>query len=314
MSRLTTPLISIVVPVFNEAAGITYFHNQLTKTLEKIPGYDFQIIYCDDGSRDDSRTKLTEIANTNQNVQLIALSKNFGKEYALTALLKHATGDAIISLDADGQHPLELIEKFIKTWQAGSQVVIGVRNRSRKTSSLFYGLFNRVSGESLLDGGTDFRLIDRNVQQAFLQLEEGGRMTRGLIDWLGFERTLIPFDAKVREHGKPTYSHKQMVQLAINGFVAFSNVPLYVFGITGITITTLSGLLGFVVIIEQLILNDPMHWHFTGTAMLGVLILFLVGIILMSQGIMALYISAIHRENKHRPLYVIDYSHSVIKK
>lgn len=307
MSSVSKPVISIVIPVFNESAGIAHLHKNLLATIAHIPDYNFEIIYCDDGSRDDSRNIISQF----DDIKLLVLSKNFGKEYALTALIKQASGDAIISLDADGQHPVELIPQFIKAWEAGSQVVIGVRSHSGKQSKLFYSLFNKFSGEALVDGGTDFRLIDRSVQEAFLQLEEGGRITRGLIDWLGFERTFIPFDVQGRTHGKPTYSTKKLVQLAINGFVSLSNIPLYIFGVTGIIITALSGLLGISVIIEQFILGDPWNWNFTGTAMLGILIIFLVGIVLMSQGILALYISAIHRENKRRPLYVINHGRSV---
>jgi len=307
MKTVGLPLISIVIPVFNEAAGIAHFHKNLVSTLFEIENYIFEVIYCDDGSRDNSREQIA----TFDDVKLIVLSKNFGKEYALTALIKQASGDAIISIDADGQHPVELIPQFIKAWEAGSQVVIGVRKNSGKQSKLFYNLFNKFSGEALVSGGTDFRLIDQTVQEAFLQLEEGGRITRGLIDWLGFERTFIPFDVKDRTYGKPTYSTKKLVQLAINGFVSLSNIPLYIFGVTGVVITALSGLLGVAVIIEQFIVGDPWNWNFTGTAMLGILIIFLVGIVLMSQGILALYISAIHRENKRRPLYVINHGRSV---
>ncbi len=305
------PLISLVIPLFNEGAGIKQFHAELVKTIAPLTDYGFEIIYCDDGSTDGSRDIVATLAAKDSRIKVVALSRNFGKEYALTAGIKQADGNAVISLDADGQHPVELIPRFIQAWQAGSQVVIGVRNQTGRRSAAFYSLFNRVSGEALISGGTDFRLINRAVREAFLQLQEGGRVTRGWIDWLGFSPTLIPFDVKVRSHGTPTQSTKKLIQLAIHSFVSLSNVPLYIFGFVGIGITLLSSLLGTAVIIEQLLMGDPLKWKFTGTAMLGILILFLVGIILLSQGILAIYISAIYRENKRRPLYIVDRERSV---
>jgi dolichol-phosphate mannosyltransferase len=144
-----------------------------------------------------------------------------------------------------------------------------------------------------------------------MNLQETNRITRGLIDWLGFEPNYIHFKAKTRLAGRASYSSRKLINLATNSFVSLSPKPLYLFGYLGILITLGAFLLGISVFIEQLILNDPLHWKFTGTAMLGILILFLVGIVLMSQGILSLYISHIHSQSKARPLYVVDYDKSV---
>ncbi len=302
-----SPLISLVVPVFNEGDGITSLYRDIKKRSEQLSQYSWEILFVDDGSTDSSSEHLRRIAESDKAVSILALSRNFGKEYALTAGISHAHGDAIITLDGDGQHPVEVVDQFIDHWQKGSQVVVGVRKESRfSRSRLFYTIFNRVSGEHLTVGATDYRLIDKIVQDEFVQLAESGRITRGLIDWLGFKRTTVMFTPKKREFGKPTYSTKQLLRLAVHSFVSLSNLPLYIFGGLGVAITTLSGLLGIAVIIEQFILEDPLNWNFTGTAMLGILILFLIGIVLMAQGVVSLYISAIHRESKHRPLYIID--------
>ncbi len=307
MKKSVSSVISVVVPVFNEGAGLETFHKNLQMALAALPDDTFEIIYVNDGSTDNSDHILADLTRTDDRVVVTTLSRNFGKEYALTAGIGQAKGDAIITLDGDGQHPVALIEKFIKKWEKGAQVVVGVRSEgASRRSRLFYALFNKASGEHLDPAATDYRLIDRDVQAAFLGLAENGRITRGLIDWLGFERATIPFATKSRQFGKPTYSKRQLIQLATHSFVSLSNVPLYIFGVLGIAITTLSGLLGLVVIIEQLLLHDPLSWKFTGTAMLGILILFLIGIVLMSQGILSLYISSIHRESKRRPLYVIN--------
>lgn len=311
-------LLSIVVPVFNEEDGIVHFHTSLTYALKEIVNIHYEIIYTDDGSADQTSDIIRDIADSDNTVRIVSLSRNFGKEYALTAGISQARGDAIITIDGDGQHPVSLIAEFVKKWQDGAQVVVGVRKKSTHGSSLktlrsklFYRLFNGITGEKLLSGSTDFRLIDREVQQAFLKLGETDRITRGLIDWLGFDRTIVYFDVLNRKFGSASYSSRQLVKLAVNSFVSLSPVPLYVFGYTGVIITALSGILGVTVIIEQLLLNDPLSWKFTGTAMLGILVLFLVGILLTSQGIVSLYISRIHNQSKHRPLYVINRKNSI---
>lgn len=303
--------LSIVVPVYNEAAGLMTFHQSLIEVLAQLKA-DYEIIYCDDGSDDNTAELVRQWHKAQPRVKLIRLSRNFGKESALAAGLAVATSDAIITLDGDGQHPVELIPAFVKAWQNGAQVVVGVRDNGRLQvgSRLFYGLFNRLTAQKLVPGATDFCLLDKVVQRAFLELKETDRITRGLIDWLGFRRSLIHFTAKPRQTGRAGYDRGKRWQLAANSFVSLTPTPLYIFGYLGVIITGWSLLLGLAVFIEQLILGDPWQWNFTGTAMLGILILFLVGIVLMSQGILSLYISRLHNQTKQRPLYVIDYSTS----
>lgn len=310
--------LSVVIPVYNEAAGLLAFHDSLISELEKIKAYSFEMIYVDDGSTDKTNNLITDWAKTNSKIKLISFSRNFGKENAITAGLAEARGEAIIMIDGDGQHPVEFISKFIYSWMAGAQVVIGVRATNSKEgwfkkfgSWFFYKTFNKLTGQKLLAGSTDFRLIDRAVQKAYLRLGETDRIARGLIDWLGYRREFIYFKANAREHGSSSYSRGKLLKLAINSFVSLSPKPLYIFGYTGIFITVTSFLLGLAVFIEQLLLNDPLHWKFTGTAMLGILIVFLVGLVLMSQGILSLYISTLHSQTKRRPLYIIDYKDSV---
>ena len=266
---------------------------------------------------DDTAKLISEWHRNDPRVKLISFSRNFGKEKALSAAIAQSRGQAILMLDSDGQHPVELIPEFIKSWQAGAQVVIGLRTDSsdfgwvkRLTAGLFYKIFNRIAGQKLIRGATDFRLIDKSVQQVFLTLPETDRITRGLIDWVGFKREYIEFTAKQRQSGTPSYGLPKLMGLAANSFTSLTPKPLYMFGYLGIFITIASFILGIVVIIEQLLLNDPLHWKFTGTAMLGILLLFLVGIVLMSQGILSLYVSRIHNQSLHRPLYVIDFAKS----
>jgi glycosyltransferase involved in cell wall biosynthesis len=316
MTTRARQLLSFVVPVFNEAAGLSNFHASLSKAANQVSNGTYEIIYCDDGSADNTGQLVRDFRKKDDRVRLVALSRNFGKENALAAGIAAAKGQAIILLDGDGQHPVESIPEFVEAWRQGYQVVVGVRRDNTGTtwfkrlgSRWFHRLFNRLSHERLIPGSTDFRLIDSTVQAALLQLQETDRMTRALIDWLGFKRHIIYYNQKARA-GRPTYSQRQLFQLAINSFVSLTVVPLYLFGYLGLFITTCSLLLGSSVLIEQLLLGDPWHWRFTGVAMLSILLLFLVGIVLLSQGMLSLYISHIHAQTKQRPLYIIDFSAS----
>lgn len=309
--------LSVVVPVYNEAAGLMQFHESLVGSLNGLHA-PYEIVYCDDGSVDETVDLIQSLTHSEHPTKLVALSRNFGKESALAAGLAAAEGQAILMIDGDGQHPVEMIGEFIAAWQQGAQVVIGVRTDNhgegwfkRVGSKYFYKLFNGLTHHELVPGSTDFRLIDREVQQAFLQLHETDRITRGLIDWLGFDRTYLPFSAKARLQGTASYSRRKLLSLAANSFVSLTTVPLYIFGYLGVAITAGAFILGVTVLVEQLALGDPLSWDFTGTAMLSIMLLFLVGIVLLSQGVLALYISHIHNQSKQRPLYVINRKKSI---
>jgi dolichol-phosphate mannosyltransferase len=317
MAIQTHKKISFVVPIFNEAQNIVDFNKSLIEVIS--PNYsNFEIIYVDDGSTDTTNKIVTDLASKNRDIKLISLSRNFGKENALTAGINYATGDAVMMLDGDGQHPVELIPEFVRLWLAGNKVVVGVRTTNSKEgtvkklgSYLFYKSFNNMSGKKLVPGTTDFRIIDKVVQEAFLELNDVDRVTRGLIDWLGFKTSYIKFRAKARVHGEAGYSFNKLVKLAMNSYVGFSTTPLYFFGYLGIIISSLSFILGLAVFIEQLLLGDPLNWKFTGTAMLGILIIFLVGILLMAQGILSIYISMINNQSRGRALYIVDHENSI---
>jgi len=315
-------LLSVVVPLFNESEGINHFHDKLLlPAVKKASGDSYEIIYVNDGSRDLTLAKLQRIAQKNPNVQIVNLSRNFGKEIATTAGISVATGKATVILDGDGQHPPELIGDFIRMWREGAQVVVGVRSSNQKEgvikkygSKVFYRLFNSISGSRLTPRSTDFRLIDEHVRDAFNQFTERNRITRGLIDWLGFKREYIEFDAPARIAGEASYKTSQLIRLAFHSFVSLSLKPLYFFGWIGILITVLSLCGGLFVLVEQVLLHDPLHLGITGTALIGVFVAFLTGLILTSQGILAVYLSHVFAQTQGRPLFIIDRSTSVLKK
>lgn len=310
--------LSVVVPAYNEEISFPKFLPQLVAEIEKAVGNSYEIIAVNDGSKDSTLKILQDVAKVDKRFKVVNLSRNFGKEIATTAGIFQAKGEAIVVIDADGQHPPELINEFVRLWEEGNQVVIGVRKSNKKEgfikrygSKAFYRLFNASSDTTLIPGATDFRLIDRAVQEEFIQFTERYRITRGLIDWMGFERAIVPFHANERIGGVASYKVSQLFKLALNSFISLSMTPLYAIGYIGILITGLAFLGGAFIFIEQLLLSDPLGLNVTGTAMVSLLILFLVGIIMSSQGLLAVYLSHIHIQTQNRPLFIIDRRRSV---
>jgi glycosyltransferase involved in cell wall biosynthesis len=305
-------MLSVVIPVYNEAAGIERFHASLLSVLKNDTAVQYEIIYVDDGSTDDGLAAIRRVVQTGDGIKILRLSRNFGKEIATTAGIHAARGQAILTLDADGQHPVELIPQFIAAWQRGAKVVVGVRTANQRAglvkhygSKVFYKVFNRLTGIKLVDGATDFRLIDRSVQQEFIQMTERNRITRGLISWLGYPQEYIYFSAKPRIAGTAAYSFTKLVKLFIDSIISHSLSPLYLTAYIGALVLPASVLMGLGMAVN-LLFRDPLRLHATGGAYLMVFILFLIGILLVSQGIIGLYLSHIHTETQNRPLYVID--------
>lgn len=309
--------LSIVIPAVNEALGIHDFYVSLRKVLQTLPDYNYEIIIVDDGSRDTTAAEVSKLAQDDSRVRLVCLSRNFGKEIATTAGIHQAVGDATLILDADGQHPVELIPDFVHRWEAGAKVVVGIRMLNQKEgfikrqgSKLFYSLFNHFASNKLIPGSTDFRLIDKAVQQEFTRMTEHNRIMRGLIDWLGYQRDYIEFTANARIDGEAGYSFKKLFKLAIDSVVSLSVSPLYVTAYIGAFVLPTSLMLGMFMVIDKF-LGDPLHLRMTGSAFVSVFILFLIGIMMMSQGIIGLYLSHIHAETQNRPLYIVNAEKSV---
>ena len=303
-------LVTIIIPMRNESANILALYNAVQKVVKTLKNYSFEYIFVDDGSTDDSASVVQKLSSKHAEVQLLQLARNFGKEIATTAGLHQARGDAAIMIDADLQHPPELIPEFLKRWQAGDDIVIGkqVPDASyatftkRTTSRWFYKLINRISTIQITPHATDYRLLDRAVIDEFNRFTEHNRLTRGLIDWLGFSRSYIDFVPAKRLHGERSYSYRELTKLATNSIVSLSLFPLRIAGYVGALIVALSLPLFAFIVFDKLFNNN--YFNFTGSATLAVMLLFLVGVVLICQGLMALYVAHIHSEVQNRPLYV----------
>ncbi len=304
--------ISIVIPIFNESNNIVSTYDSINNSLKKNSKYSYEIIMINDGSTDETASIASGLSSKTVHTKYIEFSRNFGKEAATSAGLQYATGDAAIMLDADGQHPIEIINSFIQKWEDGYDVVIGIRESNKGEgfikkygSRLFYKILSIISDGNTVPNSTDFRLIDRKVIAEFNKLTERGRMTRGLIDWLGFKRAYILFSANERIGSNASYSISKLSRLALHAFVSQSTKPLQAVGVLGIVVTLSSLILGLFLFIEQYMIGDPLNLAVTGTAYLAVFISVLVGIMLACQGLLALYIESIHNESQNRPLYVV---------
>ncbi len=305
--------ISTVIPAYNEEENILPIYEALKKVFIPLENsYDLKILFVNDGSSDNTICEIEKLAERDQNVKYIDFSRNFGKELATTAGINSCTTDACIIIDADLQHPVELIPEFIISWEKGNEVVIGIRNKSKSDglvkkigSSVFYKIINKISEIEIVPNATDFRLLDRVVIDEFKKCTEVNRMTRALIDWLGFKRDFIYFDANERLHGVASYSIWKLFNLAMNSFISLSLVPLKLASYLGAFIAIFSGVLGLYILIGKYLLHVHFALTFSDAENLAILIVFLVGIILISIGLIASYVANIHGEVVNRPLYVI---------
>lgn len=307
-------LISIIIPAYNEEENILPLFGELEKVFESLGGvYSFEILFVNDGSTDNTIKKIEELATKDERVKFIDFSRNFGKEVATTAGLGTCKGEACIIIDADLQHPVELIPEFVEKWENGAEVVVGIRNGSKSDgtikkigSKLFYSIINKIAEIEIVPNATDFRLIDRVVINEFNRFTEKSRMTRALIDWLGFKREFVHFEAKDRLHGTASYSVWKLLGLAVNSFISLSLLPLKSAGYLGVLIVLTAGPFGFFILIGKYFLkNEIFVAKFSDAESLAILLVFLVGIILTSIGLLALYVANIHREVIDRPMFVV---------
>jgi glycosyltransferase involved in cell wall biosynthesis len=302
--------ISIVIPSYNESGNLMNLHSCLENVVDTLPKFEWEFIFVNDGSKDHSLEVLKMLASADKKVKVLDFSRNFGKEIALTAGAHEAEhSDALICIDADLQHPPKIIPLLVEKWEEGAEVVITIRTEIEKQpllrqmgSYLYYWLMRKMSGIELKKNTTDFRLYDKKVVQAFIRTTERERMFRGIMDWMGFRRSYIEFKADARAEGEPAYSYSKLWRLAVNSLTAFSLWPLRLAGYLGILISTITGGLFIWMFVNYLAFKV---WVYTPLALVVVINTFLIGIVLIALGLVALYVGIIHTEVINRPLYIV---------
>lgn len=302
---MNSNLISIVIPIYNEQENIKELYNSLSNTLSE---QNYEIIFVNDGSTDDSYSIVQEISEKDSKVKLLSFTRNFGHEAATTAGIEYAKGNAIIVMDGDLQDPPELIPDMIKLWQSGYEVVYAEREKregetilKKITSSLFYKFLDLVSETHIPKNTGDFRLMDRKVVEDYKKLKEKNRLFRGLVSWVGYNQTSIKFKRHKRFAGKTKYNYFKLFRLALDSVTSFSIKPLFFITMVGIFISLLSFVLGLAFVLIKLLLRFPVP----GWTSLVVLILLLNGFQIFLLGIVGEYIARMFIEVKNRPLYLI---------
>ncbi len=301
-------LISIVAPCFNESETVDLFADAIDNVLEGAD-FDCEIVFVDDGSRDDTRERLTRLAERREDVRVLILSRNFGKEAALTAGVDHARGDAVIVMDVDLQDPPELIRDFVRKWRDGFDVVYAAREdrqtdtaAKRATASWFYRLFNKISDIKIPENAGDYRLMDRRVVEHVKSLPERSRFMKGLFAWVGFRSIGISYSRPERAAGETKFNFWKLWNFALDGFTSFSTAPLRVWTYFGSIVAFVSALYALVIVFQTLIFGVDVP----GYASLLVVILFFGSVQMISVGILGEYIARLFAEVKRRPIYIID--------
>ena len=300
-------MLSVVVPVYNEEKGLPVFVGTVLPLMRKT-GLAGELILVNDGSRDASLLIMTELCALHPEVKVVDLSRNFGKEYALTAGMQFAKGDAVVVMDADLQHPPELIPAFLEKWYEGYDIVYGVHyqrqeeSRLKKAmSGLFYRLFNRVTDVPLPRNVGDFLLMDRQVVDALNTLPERNRFMKGLFAWVGFRRIGVPYQQVLRAFGSSKWSLWKLWNFALDGLTSFTTLPLRLWSYIGLGVSLLAILYASYLVIRTLVLGVDVP----GFATIIVVVLILGGIQLVSLGVIGEYLGRLYHETKQRPLYLV---------
>jgi polyisoprenyl-phosphate glycosyltransferase len=308
--------VSVIIPMYNEESNIDDLLKRLETILVQLD-LNYEIVCVDDGSKDNTLGYLVAHQQRNSSIKVISLSRNFGKDIAMTAGIDYARGQAVILMDADLQDPPELIIELVTRWCEGYEVVYTVR-RSRQgesclkrlTAHLFYQVLDRLSSTPIPRNAGDFRLLDKNVVETLRQLPERSRFMKGLISWVGFRQTAVHFDRPPRLHGKTKWNYWKLWNFALDGITAFSSVPLKVWTYLGVMISGLALCYAAFLVLRTLILGIDVP----GYASLMVVILTLGGVQLLTLGIIGEYLGRVYNEVKNRPIYLVRDTYGVDQK
>lgn len=299
---------SVVVPTYNEAAGILEFHRRLSEVMGKL-GQNWEVIYVNDGSTDGTLDLLTALSQADSHVGLISFSRNFGKEIATTAGLDYASGEAVIVIDADLQDPPEVIPALVDGWREGFDMVYAQRRArageswlKRATARWFYRLMRATNRVKLPVDTGDFRLMSRRVVDAVVRLREQHRFMKGLFAWVGFSTRAVMYDRDPRYAGRTSWNYWKLWNLALEGMTSFTVMPLKVATYAGMAVALFAIVYGAQVVIKTLMFGNPV----AGYPSLMTVVLFLGGLQLMTLGIIGEYLGRVFNETKQRPLYIVD--------
>lgn len=302
-------LISIIIPMFNEEASCEAFYDELVSVINPLP-YLFELIFVNDGSSDRTEQILESILEKDRRIQIIQLSRNFGHQSALCAGLENASGDYIITMDGDGQHPPRLIPEMIQLAENGYDIVQTQRlddeeksSFKKRTSKWFYQLINQIGDTKTLPGGADFRLITKQVLDNLLAMPEYHRFLRGMVSWLGFRSVVIPFHPEERLAGESKYSLKKMLKLGSDAVFSFSLVPLYV-GLSAGGIFFILAVIEVIYVLSFWISGRSAELT-PGWSSLMFMMLIIAAVLMILLGFIGIYVGYIFQEVKHRPVFVI---------
>jgi len=305
-------LISIIIPSYNEEKNIPVIYRAICDEWEKslADKYDFELIFVDDGSQDNSVKEIEKLVQKDERVRGIIFSRNFGHQAALEAGLKKSKGSAAVVMDGDMQHPPENIPELVQHWESGYSIVNTKRcdskdiSRFKKTTSkMFYKILNSIADINIDSGSADFRLVDRRVVDELNTLTEKDKFYRGLVDWIGFKTSVVEYNAQKRMHGQSSYNFGKMLSLAKTGIISFSMLPMKLILLVGSILFVVGSLLLLFMLYYRFFID--IH-QFTGTAILATFIIANNGLILLAMGVMSIYQINMHKELQNRPNYIID--------
>lgn len=302
--------ISVVVPCYNEQGALPFYYDKMKEVMALLPELSFEIIIVDDGSTDGTLEVAKQLAKSDDRIRYISFSRNFGKEAAMYAGLKNASGKYTAIMDADLQDPPEMLPEMYRVITEEGYDAVGTRRVTRKGeppvrsffARKFYKIMSRISKANMVDGARDYRLMNRKYVDALLSLGEYNRFSKGLFGWVGFKVKWLEFENVNRIAGETKWSFGQLFLYSLDGIVAFSNVPLYMASIAGIGSFIAAIAAMIFIIVRRLVFGDPV----AGWASTVVIILFIGGIQLLSIGILGLYLSKLYLEAKNRPIYLLD--------
>ena len=306
---MSKDIISIIVPCHNEEEMVPIFHKEIAAVSDQLPDATIELIFVNDGSKDDTLAKMKQVAALDERVHYLSFSRNFGKEAALVAGLRHATGDYVAVMDADLQDPPEMLVEMFALIRTGEYDCIGTKRIDRKGeppirsffARQFYQLINRISDTEIVDGARDYRLMTRQMVDAVLEMTEYNRFSKGIFSWVGFETKYLHYENQERVAGQTTWSFWSLFKYSLDGIVAFSEAPLAIAALTGVLSFAVAILGALIIVVRTLVFGNET----SGWTSLIVIILGMGGLQLLCLGILGKYLGKTFMETKRRPLYIL---------